>query len=325
MTQRAVFIVYPGFSLTTLAVLTDAFFVANWQSGRPMYRWTVAVPEQARPRGFSNISVEAVPLGGLDPQRADIVLALSSFDPYGLADARGVTAFLRAAYRFGARIAGVETGSVTLARAGLLQGRPAAIHWANRDGFIETFPDIPVSDRPVERAGRCLTCAGASSAVDLALNLIEEDASPNLARIVSAHMLRPSALAQTGANAAPGPGDDTLVAAALRLMEENIGTPLSLPEIASRVASTQKTLERRFRRALGRTPGEHYLTLRLTRAQNLLQQTGLSVGEIAVDTGFESLPSFSRAYRARFGIAPSRDRVQTETAPVPRMVLSTDR
>lgn len=319
MTQRAVFIVYPGFSLTTLAVLTDAFFVANWQSGRPVYRWTVAIPERTTARGFSNIAVDAVPLDGLNPREADIVLALSSFDPYGLADAKGVTAFLRAAHRFGARIAGVETGSVTLARAGLLDGRPAAIHWANRDGFAETFPGIPVSDRPVERAGRCLTCAGASSAVDLALALIEEDGGPNLARIVSAHMLRPAGLAQAGANAAPGPGDDALVTRALRVMEDHIDAPLPLSRIAAQVATTQKTLERRFRRALGRTPGDHYLTLRLTRAQNLLQQTSLSVGEIAADTGFESLPSFSRAYRARFGVAPSRDRVQTETAPVPRV------
>jgi AraC family carnitine catabolism transcriptional activator len=49
-----------------------------------------------------------------------------------------------------------------------------------------------------------------------------------------------------------------------------------------------------------------------------LQQTNLSVTEVAVSAGFGSLEHFSRVYRSVFGRAPSTDRRQVITAPVYR-------
>jgi len=58
------------------------------------------------------------------------------------------------------------------------------------------------------------------------------------------------------------------------------------------------------------------------QAHSLLQQTRLSVAQVAACSGFGSLEHFSRTYRAKFGCPPSEDRSQVWTAPVMRQPLS---
>ncbi|MGL3210603.1 helix-turn-helix domain-containing protein [Bradyrhizobium sp. BR 1433] len=73
-------------------------------------------------------------------------------------------------------------------------------------------------------------------------------------------------------------------------------------------------LERLFRQHLGCSLGEHYLSLRLDRARDLVRQTSLSVLEIALACGFKSASHFSRTYRARFGQAPRAERLRETPA-----------
>ena len=54
----------------------------------------------------------------------------------------------------------------------------------------------------------------------------------------------------------------------------------------------------------------YYLNLRLDRARGLITQTELRIAEVANACGFGTAEQFSRAYRAHFDIAPSRDRVE---------------
>ncbi|HEX7136398.1 MAG TPA: helix-turn-helix domain-containing protein, partial [Vicinamibacterales bacterium] len=69
-------------------------------------------------------------------------------------------------------------------------------------------------------------------------------------------------------------------------------------------------LERLFDSALGQSPVHYYRNLRLDRAQHLLRETSLSVVQVAVATGFNSVSSLSLAYRDCFGCSPSSDRQQ---------------
>jgi transcriptional regulator GlxA family with amidase domain len=69
-------------------------------------------------------------------------------------------------------------------------------------------------------------------------------------------------------------------------------------------------MERLFQRYLGQVPTKYYLELRLQRARELLNQTSLSVTEIAVICGFLSPPHFSKCYRSVFGLSPSSERRQ---------------
>ncbi len=61
---------------------------------------------------------------------------------------------------------------------------------------------------------------------------------------------------------------------------------------------------RTFRRVFGETPHSFLLRQRLARAASMLGRKDLSVTEVCLETGFESLPSFSNLFRRRFGVAP---------------------
>jgi transcriptional regulator GlxA family with amidase domain len=90
----------------------------------------------------------------------------------------------------------------------------------------------------------------------------------------------------------------------LKAMEENIEEPLSRARLAEIGGISLRQLERSFRSLVHRGVHQHYLALRLDRARRLLQETSLSVVEVALATGFGSPSQFARAFRRAFGIAP---------------------
>lgn len=57
--------------------------------------------------------------------------------------------------------------------------------------------------------------------------------------------------------------------------------------------------------ALGETPGAHQRRLRLDRAAWLILTSRAGILEIALETGWESHETFTRAFRAQFGVTPS--------------------
>lgn len=82
-------------------------------------------------------------------------------------------------------LASVCTGSLVLAAAGLLSGRPATTHWASLDRLRELDPSINVrtEDRFVDD-GDVVTSAGVSAGIDMALHLVGRLAGPDRAREV---------------------------------------------------------------------------------------------------------------------------------------------
>ncbi|MEQ8603253.1 MAG: helix-turn-helix domain-containing protein [Marivibrio sp.] len=324
--RKVVLMLHEGFPATPLGLLHDAFSVANWQAGRRLYDLTLAASDNASTvRSFGGLPAQTHPIDALDPGEIDHLALLVSFDPLTAAYSERVAGLIRQAYRRGAGVYGVETGAAVMAAAGLLSGGEAAVHWANRDGFQEAFPDVALSDAPVAAHQRCLTCVGGGDVIDLALIVIERDCGRRLALQVAEHMNRGEAygaLRQLLAGApSPARPASPALATALARMEETLEDPISCEEIAAEAGLSLRQLERLFLAELGASPKGHYRALRLTRAQNLLQQTTLSVAEVATSAGFASFPHFARTYKAHFGVPPSRDRRQDPSASVPAVFL----
>jgi AraC-like DNA-binding protein len=102
--------------------------------------------------------------------------------------------------------------------------------------------------------------------------------------------------------------DERRVARALRYMEANAHETLDLDQIASAAAMSKFHFLRVFRRALGVTPHQYLLTLRLRRAAQCLLSTTDPVSKIAFDAGFGDLSTFNSSFRTRFGKSPLRFR-----------------
>jgi transcriptional regulator GlxA family with amidase domain len=93
--------------------------------------------------------------------------------------------WIRGAAKDGTVVASVCTGSLVLAAAGLLDGKPATTHWQSLELLPTLGPDIEVrpQDRFVDN-GNVITAAGVSAGIDMALHLVARLHSPERAREV---------------------------------------------------------------------------------------------------------------------------------------------
>ncbi len=94
-------------------------------------------------------------------------------------------------------------------------------------------------------------------------------------------------------------------------MENNIAEPLSLDQLATRVGIGKRQLQRLFQTSLSQTAMCFYRNLRLEKADEILQQTSLTIIEIALATGFPNPGHFARVYRDKFEITPKGRRKST--------------
>jgi AraC-like DNA-binding protein len=91
---------------------------------------------------------------------------------------------------------------------------------------------------------------------------------------------------------------------ALEHVERNLGGDLSLHALARRFEMSPWHFHRGFRRETGEAPASYVRRLRLELAAVLLKHSDGRVTEIAFRIGYETHEAFTRAFRARLGIAP---------------------
>src|SRR5262245_59957256 len=118
----------PSFSHLGLGAIVEPLFVANWLTGRQLYRWRTLSLDGKPVRTSSDLPVPA-DAGIADAAEFDTLYVLASFDVKRLTRDRGLKAWLRRVARHGATIGAVETACEVVAAAGLLDGRKVAVHW----------------------------------------------------------------------------------------------------------------------------------------------------------------------------------------------------
>ncbi|UYG06217.1 GlxA family transcriptional regulator [Halomonas sp. M4R1S46] len=316
--HRLGILLLPQFSFAGLGALLDPLFIVNWLAQEPRFEWRLLGGEATVPAS------NGVPLGvEVDwpaPTELDGVLVLASFETKALTGDRPLAMWLRHCAAAGVELGGIEMGSEVLAAAGLLDGRRAAVHWDNLEGFRELYPRVEAVGELYTLGGGRLTCAGGTAVLDMMLAWLGRRVEAPLMEELQNHLLerrrRPGDAVQLAAAPERQPETSAQMRRVIRLMRRAIESPLSSDELAEGVGLSVRQLERRFKAELGVTPKRYYLWLRINRAHRLLQQTDLSVAQVASSAGFGSLEHFSRAYRRFFGCAPSQDRLQSRDAPV---------
>lgn len=315
MTENAIFapstapltialFVLPQASILEVASALDPLRNANRQLGHEAYRWRVVTPD-GQPVPLT-CGIELPSTGSLsDATGADALIVIAGYRLADVATRPLIRDLRRIAPRF-ALVGGVDSAPWVLARAGLLQGYRATVHWEELEDFAAAHPDTTVvPDRFVIDRNR-VTIAGAAPAADFMLHLIRSRHGAALARQVAASFLtvaRPGPEPQI-APPEPDPALDPRVAAALARMEARIDSPEPATKTALAVGLSPKRLETLFRQALGTTPAAHALGLRLQAARRMLTDTAHPLAEVALRTGFSSPATLSRAFKARFGQPP---------------------
>jgi AraC family transcriptional regulator, carnitine catabolism transcriptional activator len=317
--HRVALLLFPEFSNLGLAAVTEPLFVANWLAQRPLFEWQ-SVSVDGNPVRASNGAM--VPVHGdlASARGCSSIFVLASFEPLRAASSRAIIRWLQRIARSGVELGGIENGSLALAQAGLLDEHPAAIHWDNLAGFQESYPKVRIAQQPFSFTKNRVTCAGAAAILDMMIVWISQRADAQVADEVARHLLLNGRRGSESENMIPAarggaqPGD--AVNRARALMQAHIDDPLPCEALARRLSLSLRQLERRFKQSLGRTVHAEYRLVRIEKAHQYLQQTGLSVTEVAALTGFSSVEYFSKVYRRAFATLPSADRRQSTDAPV---------
>lgn len=216
------------------------------------------------------------------------------------------------------RTCSVCSGSFILAAAGLLNGRRATTHWRRSDSFARAFPDTTVlADRIYVQDGPFWTSAGITAGIDLALALVEEDlgedVSRRAARELVVHQRRHGGQSQFSVlqdvRMASGRFDDLI-----GWIRTNLHADISVEMLADRAAMSARNFARVFRAETGTTPARFVEKLRLEAARQCVEATGLSLQEIARQTGFDDPERMRMAFVRVFGQPPMVLRRQSARA-----------
>ena len=308
--KRFVFVLLEDFTLLSFASAVDCLRLANRRLGRENYSWLLVG------EGGESVSSSTATAFKLDDDlcelhRDDTIVLCGGINIQN-ATTKRLLNWLRREARKGTAIAGLCTASYTMAKAGLLDGKRATIHWENQDSFTEEFEEVDLSKSVFTIDGNRMTTAGGTSSIDLFLQVIAADMGDEIANWVADQQIYSSIRTDQDTQRLSVPTRIGVrhpkLSMVIQMMEANIEEPISPSLLAKEVGMSTRQLERLFRRYLNRSPKRYYMELRLQKARNLLMQTDMSVINVALACGFASPSHFSKCYRAHYETTPYRER-----------------
>ena len=101
---------------------------------------------------------------------------------------------------------------------------------------------------------------------------------------------------------------DPALVKALSFIRENAMRPVQVNDVALHAGVSRRLLERRFLKALGRSPASAIRRAHLERAKSLLGETDISIFDVAEAAGFGSLEYFAMLFHRQTGMTPLRYR-----------------
>jgi transcriptional regulator GlxA family with amidase domain len=289
-----------------LATVADTLETANQLAGAsPPFRLSrigvrravrsaqgLAVPVEPPPARRPDLVIVPA-LGCKTPET--ITAALARRD---IADAAALLGRWRAA---GTQVAGACTATFVLAEAGLLDGHSATTTWWLAPCFRARFPGVALDETQMVVSGGGMITAGAALAhVDLALWLVRRQ-SPSLARVVARHLIyddRPSQAAYVMPDFVAHA--DEVVERFERYARGHLAE-FSMGAAARAAGTSERTLERRLRRVLGRSPLYFVQDLRVERALHQLETTEASLEEVAGEVGYSDGVTLRTLIRKKTG------------------------
>lgn len=296
---------FDGVVLSDLATPCDVF--GNVRDSKGEYRYEVRVCGLRRKIRSKHLSLD-VPWRLASLQRAGTVI-VPGIDAIDRPVPRELLGALERAIARGVRVASICSGAFVLARTGALNGLRATTHWRATEELARRYPAIEVNPNVLYvDNGRILTSAGAAAGLDLCLHLVRRDLGAEIAartaRLAVMPLERAGGQAQFIVHEPPALNDSPAIGSLMFWIPQNLARDLSLPRLARHAGMSTRTLSRRFLERVGTTPAQWVCSARVRRAQQLLETTGLSVEEVAAQSGFRSASVLREHFGGTIGTTP---------------------
>lgn len=207
------------------------------------------------------------------------------------------------------RIASICAGAFILAETGLLNGLRATTHWQLCNTFAEQFPQIKVEKDPIFiKQNNIYTSAGISTGIDLSLALVEEDLGRDIAievsRILVLYLKRPGNQSQFSNMLAVQKIDYRPVADIIEWAQEHLDRDLSVEKLAEKAAMSSRNFSRVFYRETKTSPAKFIEKMRIEAARRRLEESALSLDEIARECGLYDANALRRLFNRHLKTTP---------------------
>lgn len=307
MLSNVVALAYDGVGAFGLGVVSEIFGYDRSADGLPSFDFAIAAEQPGPVRTDTGLTV--VIEHGLDRiARADLVIALG-WERLDERPPEVLCQVLRDAHARGGRVMSHCSGAFVLAAAGLLDGRTVATHWMHADRLARCYPDVMV-DRDVLYVDDdpIFTSAGTAAGIDACLHLLRSEFGASVANAIARRMVVPPH--RDGGQAqfveAPvAPVDDrSQLRDVLAWAQANLDQPVSVEHLATRALMSTRSFARHFQAATGSSPHAWLLSQRIALAQQLLEETGLGIDEVAQRSGVGSAATLRHHFSQRLGTSP---------------------
>lgn len=225
---------------------------------------------------------------------------------------RATLDWLRAQYHNGAIISAVGTGCCFLAEAGLLDDKAATTHWHYFDQFHKDYPRVHLKRQHfITQAGNLYCAASVNSLADLTVHFIQRFFGKTIASHVERHFsheIRQSYENSGYFDKTDNPHPDEEITQIQIWLQDNYHRDIHMPQVAERFGMSLRTLNRRFKNALGKTPLTFLQEIRINTARDLLKTSNLSLGEIADKIGYQDAGYFTQLFKKHLATSPNEYR-----------------
>ena len=318
-TRTIAALAYPGLQLLDVVGPLEAFNLASQQriddgeTRERSYQVVVVARQKAPIASMSGLAISAE--RGLDDSLTDIDTLLVPGALTGGAaffeDAEYID-WVKAAHGQVRRLCSVCSGALLLAAAGVLDDKRATTHWMDADQLRCSFPRVRVeANRIFVEDGGVYTSGGITAGIDLALALIEQDYSRQLALKTAKRLLvflkRPGDQSQFS-SFLESQSRSTRFTDLLDWVSNNLHKKLDVATLASHVCMSERSFRRKFESELGTTLNKYVSRARLVKAQNLLETTNSSLAVVARQCGYSSSENMRYAFVRELDVTPSHYR-----------------
>lgn len=306
--MRIAFLVLPNMLATSLTNAYELFFSAKQVAKMRRLKMAsdvdllkVAVDQQRieLPSGLSIQADQAI-----DDSIYDIVYVPALWrNPIPVVKSNSIVVdWLRKQYEHGAIINGTGTGVCFIAETGLLNNRPATTHWHHLEKFASSYPLVELKRQHfITSAGRLFCAASINAQTDLNLHHVHrifgKEVSDHLAQHFSHEVRQPFDKLSFNQEDNSNHPDEVILQAQLWMQNNLNDQDISMHSLATLLGMSQRNFNRRFRDATNLSPLKYLQSQRLDQARDLLQNTNLSISEIAYRVGYSDVSYFTKLFR----------------------------
>lgn len=219
-----------------------------------------------------------------------------------LRNAEPILPIIQQHYDRGGLLISICSGSFLLAKAGLMDNRPALMHWKSEQQYRHLFPGLKIdTHNTIADYGNIISVIGGSMACEhLVMHLVERFAGHqtaiNTAKLLMMNLNAPSPQ-PFRTNIETTHHGDELVLRAQRHIEKHSHEEINFNTLSGLLSISDRQLSRRFSRSLQCSPLQYLQTVRVNRACNLLELTQLPSTKIVYEVGYKDESSFRRLFK----------------------------